>query len=277
MSEPSWTQHCFDLPDQPRIFGVSPRPLPQPLYSDEHRHWRPSISSGSRTPSIATSVSSASTNCRRGRRQSSGSSVSSLTSRPPWAPLPANINLPLAMLPITPLDHGYDLACEFGCVGCHIRFHPEYFESWIEHSLSHFGNNPPPSKAICTFCDREFDCALNPDDDDPFSNWRDRMMHIGGHFYNRRQLGADHPRPDYFLLDHMRNIGILSVKDYEDLVQYTERPYCDNLYPLGFVPPETKERKDREIRESRQIHDLGKERRQMKRERSKGRETHRPR
>ncbi|KAF4635285.1 hypothetical protein G7Y89_g2801 [Cudoniella acicularis] len=187
--------------------------------------------------------------------------------RPPWEPKLKSTNSPVNIPEQTPLVAAYDLPCEFSVVDCHMRFYPEHFESWISHSLSHFSNHPPPSKTICTFCDREFDLVPNENNGDPFSNWRERMLHIGGHFFNHRELGTSHPRPDYFLLDYLRDKGFLRVEVYEDLISYIERPHCDDLYPLGFKTPEMIQKKARSSRESLEICDLKEEKRAQRKKR----------
>lgn len=227
-----------------------------------------------RTSSTIASSPSRSTNSDRDS-WGPGSSVSSETSRPPWVPL-IDWNQPTTFLPQAPFDHGYDLPCEQKYTGCRIRFSPEYFESWIDHSISHMGDRLP-TRTVCTFCDKEFDCSVNQEQ--PIVNWRERMAHIGEHFYENRQLNrereTEHSRPDFHVLDHMKRAGLLSDEDYDDAIAYTERPKYpgSELRPPGFKCPENRAREEARVRVDRTMrahHDLAREERLRRRGKSSG-------
>lgn len=169
-----------------------------------------------------------------------------------------------------PASH-YQLTCEFSIIDCPHSFHPLNYESWMAHTLSHFQRNPPPPKTICIFCDTTFDCEKRRLD--VAENWQQRMEHIHDHF--RNGVLAEVARPDYFVINHMYNKGLMSDKDYTHLTKYTERPYCPDLVPLGWEPEEKKMRKER----SEQLHhDLDREKRIQRREnrtqKGKGKERH---
>jgi hypothetical protein len=95
------------------------------------------------------------------------------------------------------------------------------------------------------------------------------MLHIGNH------LQALDPyiktRPDYFVLDYLREINLITPEDYNDAIGYTERPPCDGLVPYNFETTRMKLNKDRSRQEQ---HDLEKERRQIRKERGKGKAAH---
>jgi hypothetical protein len=214
----------------------------------------PSRSSGSRS-----SISSGSESDTSSRR-SSNSSAPSLG--PPWQ---QNLNQALTM---APFNYGYDLPCEFASIGCNLRFYPGDFEAWIAHSVSHFVGHPPPLRTICTFCDQEFDSSHNPHN--ASRNWRDRMVHIGGHFREyRRADGGElyHRYPDFWTLEHMCIKDLMSADDYAYATKYSQRPHCDNTYPLGYKTPEMLASQERNSRAS---YDLGKEDRQRRREKERG-------
>lgn len=199
--------------------------------------------------------------------QSRTSSVSSATSRPRWEQ-PEGFDSHFQRLTMAPFPHGYSLPCEFAFLGCHLRFDPEYQDDWISHSASHFSIYSPPPKVICTFCDREYDSAEGGVDSR--TNWTSRMIHIGCHFREAHRVSdqeMQHPRPDYFVVEHMWNNNMLDKEQYLDLIEYTERPKCDNLdlFPLGYQAPEMRRRAERQERQGRQTHNLDDERRRMKR------------
>jgi len=270
--------------DSPRIFGSPSQRVvqegftsPQAYDSDKQRsrHFLPSSpisssrSSGSRSSATSSSYSGGS-ETSRGRQSSISSSPSVGAAPPPWQTLDQR-------LAMTNFNYGYDLPCEFGFLGCHLRFHPENSEDWIDHSVSHFSGHSPPVRTVCTFCDREFDCTYNPND--AGQNWRQRMEHIGRHFYGRRRIDGDggevnHPRPDFWILEYLNSIGLISPQDYSYSIRFTERPPCENTYHRGWKPQEMLAKEERNSGTS---HDLRKERHQMKKEKGKGSRTHRHR
>jgi hypothetical protein len=212
----------------------------------------PTISTGS---TFSTSPSSNSESLSWGSSQCSASTAPSLNRTPPWH---ANN-----------LNYAYDLPCEFAILGCEIQFPPGQFESWISHTLSHFGvgagGDKLPPKAICTFCDDRDGVFENYRD--PLANWRQRMLHIGAHYAGGMQY--EQLRPDYFVIDYMWQNALLSCEDYELARKYTERKHCDGLVAVGH---KTKEMRRKEERSLEDRHNLDQEKRQMKREKVSGKE-----
>jgi len=138
-----------------------------------------------------------------------------------------------------PFNYGYDLPCEFDFIGCRLRFYPSDFEAWIDHSLSHFGGHGLPPRTLCTFCDSKFHCPSSQED--TIKNWRRRLLHIGKHFYEHRRydgVEVNHRGPDCFVLDHMNELGLIPIEDYNDANPYTQRPYVENTWPAGWESQE---------------------------------------
>jgi hypothetical protein len=231
-------------------------------------------------PSLKGSLSSASTTSSKTRysdsdtssRRSATVTVASTVTQLQGHPQPTLDQLIAAL----PYDYGYDLPCEFGFIGCNLRFHPEHSEAWIDHTISHFSPGiSPPLKSICIFCDTEFDCTASPLD--ARSIWRDRMLHISSHFEAR--VPSNYPRPDFFVIEHMHANGLISLADYTEAREYTERPHCDGLVPRDFQTEDMKRKKEKELQG---VHDLDKEERTRRKEtrhkgpRGKGKEEHEP-
>ena len=100
------------------------------------------------------------------------------------------------------------------------------------------------------------------------------MVHIASHYQNLESY--EKTRPDYFLLDHLRKYKLLSEDDYNNATEYSERPEVDGLVKYGHETMDMKLKKERAARE---LHDLQKERRQIRKEKknnnNKGKEPHR--
>jgi hypothetical protein len=157
------------------------------------------------------------------------------------------------------------LPCDFEITGCQIQFPPEQFESWISHTISHFGiGAKPPPKAICSFCDGRDSVFENYRD--PLANWRQRMLHIGAHYASDMQY--EQLRPDYFVIDYMWQNRLLSPTEYGLAMNYTERKYVDGLVAVGH---KTKEMRRKEERSLEQRHNLDREKRQIRREKGTSR------
>ena len=198
-------------------------------------------------------------------RRSVVTSATSFSSAPPWHPqnLPRHLPTWDPHLTMAPFNYGYDLPCEFAFLGCAVHFHPESFEAWILHSISHFAKFPPPSYTVCIFCDdvsASFDGSV-----DPYSSWRNRMLHIGAHLQDLTPFS--NARPDFWLIDYMHMRGLVSSEDYNFWTAYTERPHCDGLVPFGH---ETDQMKLKKAKGLQVCHDLEKELRLMKRRPRRG-------
>jgi hypothetical protein len=62
------------------------------------------------------------------------------------------------------------------------------------------------------------------------------MEHIADHFASGRTL--ENSRPDFRVLEDMRNKGCISDEDFKHCFRYTERPYVDGLRPYDWLPEE---------------------------------------
>jgi len=91
------------------------------------------------------------------------------------------------------------------------------------------------------------------------------MLHIGAHYAGGMQY--EQLRPDYFVIDYMWQNALLSRGDYERAIKYTERKHCDGLVAVGY---KTNEMRRKEERGLEQRHNLGREKRQIKREKGTG-------
>ncbi|KAF5875158.1 uncharacterized protein Bfra_003611 [Botrytis fragariae] len=163
----------------------------------------------------------------------------------------AGWNLPIPQ--ISQINTTIVLPCEFISINCGVAFHPDDFDNWLAHSLTHFKNLPPPSKCFCLFCDKEFEGT-----NDSRSNWWGRMMHSRDHFLD----GETNIRPDFSVIEYMRRNNLMDEADYTLAGQYTERPSVPSLVRKGFETPESKLKRERE---SKVPCDLQKEERHRKR------------
>jgi hypothetical protein len=250
-------------PEQPRYPGFSP-PLQAAPSSRLPRGYQRPIPTATPASPTFSNTSTASTSRDSGTytisRSSTATSDTSFSSVPPWHGGPPSLN---HQIMTTLHNYGYDLPCEFTFLGCNVRFHPEHFEAWFQHSLSHFAHNGPPPYAICVFCDDEREGCFQSRNDRDLNYWRSRMIHIKGHYQ-----GSDHDlRPDHFVIDYMWTKGLISEEDYYSTMKYTERPQVDGLVTPGFEVPEKRIKREMSLREP---HDLEKEKRQIKKEHKKG-------
>jgi hypothetical protein len=104
---------------------------------------------------------------------------------------------------------------------------------WYSHCRAHF-QHALPRNTLCIFCNTIFF------GEDPQRSWDERIEHIGDHFENGWTI--EHSRPDFQLLKFMRHNGMLSEREYEDHIAYTERPPVEGLRPLDFVTEEKRQR-----------------------------------
>jgi hypothetical protein len=164
--------------------------------------------------------------------QSNASFPSSVTSSVP------SLNPPQPVAPMNPINYGYEFRCEFEFVGCQLSFHPTQIDSYISHTTSHFVDHRPPPRTCCIFCDRRFENSH-----DPVASWRKRILHIADH--QRHLARPEDMRPDFFVIEHMRKKGIITVEDYKWATRHTERPLCDGLVDRSYRTPEMKRKEER--------------------------------
>ncbi|KAI1863966.1 uncharacterized protein JN550_009245 [Neoarthrinium moseri] len=131
----------------------------------------------------------------------------------------------------------YVLPCEFAAyTGCDASFDLEDIDNWIEHTISHLHDRPPP-KSMCWFCD-EVDYHADKHRFDARTIFEYRMHHIRDHIRDERYTVWD-MRPDYHFIDHLDKYDIIG-KDVID----TARSWCEGpsrtmegIYNHDFIPP----------------------------------------
>ncbi|PVH78146.1 hypothetical protein DL98DRAFT_590671 [Cadophora sp. DSE1049] len=147
-----------------------------------------------------------------GSRSDYASSISSVGCKtPPWESISSASHYVAT--------YDYDLSCECAPLGCGVRFQPERFEEWIAHSVSHFKGFPLPSYAVCTFCKGEESSFRN--DWDKELNWRERMIHIGGHLAKRV---SNEIRSDFWVLEHLKTLDLISNDNYAYGLKHSVKP-----------------------------------------------------
>jgi hypothetical protein len=121
--------------------------------------------------------------------------------------------------PRSPALRTFNLPCEFP--GCSETFEPMYYEDWINHMAEHLGHKYPVY-CICWYCDDdEFDAKVQGYDLP--HNFRLRMLHIYNHIFFNRVTEADR-RPDFYLIEHLKNSGLISNAEWKRLIDTSEGP-----------------------------------------------------
>ncbi|KAF8856492.1 hypothetical protein BDZ45DRAFT_594235 [Acephala macrosclerotiorum] len=92
------------------------------------------------------------------------------------------------------------------------------------------------------------------------------MYHVAEHFENGQTY--EDLRPDFFVVEHMRENGLLSDEDFKFAMQITERPKCDGLVSADFKTPEMRKEEQRVKEETdkanKQVYNQRKEDRQRR-------------
>jgi hypothetical protein len=227
----------MDDPYAPKVFGqskqdpgpqlspITPIPSEPSLCSTDQRVVsEPASSEQSTTPSSSPSPSILS---RKGSETSDTST----------APSDVVESLVGDVATLSVGEHNHLLPCLLrDILRCPISFPGSERGSWISHSLSHYGQAPPPTHAICIFCSDVFDSS------DPFTCWSGRMNHIAEHFEMNRTI--EQSRPDFRVIEDMFNKGCISEEIYKLCFRYTERPPCDGLRPHDYIPDEHKKKQE---------------------------------
>jgi len=217
-------------------------------------------SSSSRRDSLTSSCSDSS---QASSVRTTTSSAPSINGAQPWHVLLPDINRPI---PETRIRLNYILQCDFAMLNCSATFPAEETGNWIAHSLSHFealGVCPPP-KSVCTFCDEIPKATFEYSD--PYAAWRCRLLHIKEEHLAEQDRYED-MRPDYFLLEYMKEKKLLKEEDFVDNMKYTERTGPQRCTCLLRPGEKTKEMIQKDEKSLEEIHDLVKEERLRKKER----------
>ncbi|KAH9908119.1 hypothetical protein F4778DRAFT_463428 [Xylariomycetidae sp. FL2044] len=153
------------------------------------------------------------------------------------------------------------LPCELAGFGCEATFHHEDTGNWIDHITAGHMYDKLPKKAVCWFCDDEFDEDRYGDRRTAFEY---RLLHVREHIIDGG-LTVDNMRADFHLLEHLRRHRLIADSTYHLYRRIgTEQrpPGTMELYAPGQKPPE---RMLQEERDSQVIHDLQKEERHRRR------------
>ncbi|KAJ9141972.1 hypothetical protein NKR23_g7571 [Pleurostoma richardsiae] len=125
--------------------------------------------------------------------------------------------------PGQPSSHRW-LPCEFHYLKrCNVRFSAEDVERWIEHIAGHM-HHRFPEHTMCWFCD-DFEFPASEflgDTRDAFSK---RMCHIRDHLVEEGRKVTD-IRPDFPLLKHLYEQGIVTEEEYQYYTSFTENPFA---------------------------------------------------
>lgn len=57
------------------------------------------------------------------------------------------------------------------------------------------------------------------------------MIHVAAHLFEGSSYSQS--RPDFWVVEYLFKNNLMSVEDYRAAIEYTERPHCDGLLPLG--------------------------------------------
>jgi hypothetical protein len=66
------------------------------------------------------------------------------------------------------------------------------------------------------------------------------MNHIADHFEMNRTI--EKSRPDFHVIEDMWEKGCISEEDYKHCFAHTERPPCDGVRPLDYIPEDIKKK-----------------------------------
>jgi hypothetical protein len=124
------------------------------------------------------------------------------------------------LAPIQADDH--PLWCETrNLCGCRAEFSIADTDLWIEHHRVDHLRDRFPSQLVCWFCDHVPFVAAHKRD--RYSNFVSRMQHIRQHIWDDYRV-PDDMRPDYWMITHMRELGIISKTAYDTALGYSEVP-----------------------------------------------------
>ncbi|KAL2257221.1 hypothetical protein VTK26DRAFT_468 [Humicola hyalothermophila] len=140
-----------------------------------------------------------------------------------------------------PLHGGGDhLWCEFSELqNCRAIFRLDEEEAWIDHHAQHLRDNFPP-QLVCWFCDHVPFVATAARAPSYYSSPRDhlaaaaaaaaaanfelRMRHVRQHIFDDPRLTSEDCRPDFFMIEHLFQNGLLAEEDYMHAKAYNELP-----------------------------------------------------
>lgn len=126
----------------------------------------------------------------------------------------------MGLVPTQADDH--PLWCELRDLrGCPAEFSIADTDLWIEHHRVHHLGDRFPSRLVCWFCDHVPFVAAHKRD--RYSNFVNRMQHIRQHIWDEYKV-PDDMRPDYRMITHLRELGLISKDVYDTAMGYSELP-----------------------------------------------------
>lgn len=116
------------------------------------------------------------------------------------------------------------LPCELFGFGCSVRFPLYQVSDWIRHLETEHLRDTIPRNSVCWFCDSPGNNRFRPASDsheDCRAAFRRRMRHVAEHFRNGVPQAA---RPDWYLLEHLRDIGEIRPDLFSQITEHIEAP-----------------------------------------------------
>lgn len=216
------------------------------------------------------------------RRDDDQSSVGGSTEPPlgdAQMPFAQQVQLPN---PIPP-HPGQVLWCEFSdLMGCEVIFALDDVPRWIEHHILHL-HDTFPRQLMCWFCDRGHAPFVAQHPNHGYANFVDRMQHIRDHIFSDHRLTSDDMRPDFHLITHLYDIGVIDADTFYHAMSFSELPdrfRLPNSHSHSHSHSHSSSRQhghpSAAPREKGQYHDLEKERR-VERRRQKEKQSGRKR
>jgi hypothetical protein len=165
-----------------------------------------------------------------------------------------------------PQRPGQILWCEFSeLLGCQETFSLDDETSWVDHHALHL-HDSFPRRLMCWFCDHEHAPFVARAPDYGFANFEDRMQHIRGHILSDHRWTSEHMRPDFHMITHLHDNGLIDDFMFHHAMSYNELPDRYRL-PGSHSHSSSKPHGQQSAapREKGQYHDLDKERRAERR------------
>lgn len=169
-----------------------------------------------------------------GHAERPGALAMALSPSPLLAPLSGSLSSVSTAVAVT-------VPCEFAAYAdCQRTFPVRDVDALVEHvGADHLGGVFPP-RTVCWFCDgakfeadeasrRRPQQPQQPPQHNSRAAYHRRMLHIAGHFLDGT---ADAMRPDFDMLDHLRDHGLIDTALFQHATRYSE------LESLGLNPPE---------------------------------------
>ncbi|KAK4456427.1 hypothetical protein QBC42DRAFT_61437 [Cladorrhinum samala] len=177
----------------------------------------------SRAPSVASTMPSSHAASVFSRNSRGNKSIaSSAPSRGPRRQPAEQFFNRTAPQPDSRPGHNYTLWCEFGdLVGCRATFRLDQETAWVDHHLEHLQDHCP-TQLVCWFCDGGQFTAN--DAAGAYATFRERMEHIRQHIMQEPMLAVGNMRPDFNLVQHIRQSGLLPESMYQHAIKYDELP-----------------------------------------------------